>query len=32
MNIYQPHLMRIREITDETIDTRTLKPASRTPA
>ena len=25
MNIYQPHLMRIREIADETIDTRTLK-------
>jgi NAD(P)H-flavin reductase len=25
MNIYQPHLMRIREITDETVDTRTLK-------
>jgi NAD(P)H-flavin reductase len=25
MNIYQPHLMRIREIIDETIDTRTLK-------
>jgi NAD(P)H-flavin reductase len=25
MNIYQPHLMRIREITDETVDTRTFK-------
>jgi len=25
MNIYQPHLMRIVEITDETVDTRTLK-------
>ena len=25
MNIYQPHLMRILEIIDETIDTRTLK-------
>ncbi len=25
MNIYQPHLMRIREITDETVDTRTLR-------
>ena len=25
MNIYQPHLMRIREITDETVDTRTLE-------
>jgi NAD(P)H-flavin reductase len=25
MNLYQPHLMRIKEITDETVDTRTLK-------
>jgi sulfhydrogenase subunit gamma (sulfur reductase) len=25
MNIYQPHLMRIEEITDETVDTRTFK-------
>ena len=25
MNLYQPHLMRIEEITDETVDTRTLK-------
>jgi NAD(P)H-flavin reductase len=25
MNIYQPHLMRIKEITDETVDTRTLR-------
>ena len=25
MNVYQPYLMRIEEITDETIDTRTLK-------
>lgn len=25
MNLYQPHLMRIEEITDETLDTRTFK-------
>ena len=25
MNIYQPHLMSIKEITDETVDTRTLR-------
>jgi len=25
MNLYQPYLMRIKEITDETVDTRTLK-------
>ncbi len=25
MNLYQPHLMRIEEMVDETIDTRTLK-------
>lgn len=25
MNIYQPHLMRIQAITDETVDTRTLR-------
>jgi len=32
MNIYQPHLMRIQEITDETIDTRTLKLEFRDPS
>lgn len=25
MNLYQPHLMRIRQIVDETVDTRTLR-------
>ena len=25
MNLYQPHLMRIKEITDETLDTRTFR-------
>ena len=25
MNLYQPHLMRVEEIIDETVDTRTLK-------
>ncbi len=29
MNLYQPHLMRIEEITDETPDTRTFKLAFR---
>ena len=32
MNIYQPHLMRIVEITDETVDTRTLKLEFKAPA
>jgi len=32
MNIYQPHLMRIVEITDETADTRTLKLEFKDPA
>jgi len=32
MNLYQPHLMRIREIIDETIDTRTLKLEFQDPA
>jgi NAD(P)H-flavin reductase len=32
MNIYQPHLMRIAEITDETEDTRTLKLEFKDPA
>ena len=25
MNIYQPYLMNIKEITDETVDTRTFR-------
>jgi NAD(P)H-flavin reductase len=32
MNIYQPHLMRILEITEETVDTRTLKLEFKDPA
>ena len=31
MNVYQPHLMRIDEVVDETIDTRTLKLSFRDP-
>jgi sulfhydrogenase subunit gamma (sulfur reductase) len=32
MNLYQPHLMRICEVIDETIDTRTLKLEFKDPA
>ncbi|MDY0060591.1 MAG: FAD/NAD(P)-binding protein [Myxococcota bacterium] len=32
MNLYQPFLMRVEEITDETVDTRTLKLAFVDPA
>jgi len=32
MNIYQPYLMRIKEITDETVDTRTLRLEFQDPA
>ena len=32
MNIYQPHLMQVLEITDETVDTRTLKLQFKDPA
>ena len=31
MNLYQPHLVRIEKITDETIDTRTLKLSFKSP-
>jgi sulfhydrogenase subunit gamma (sulfur reductase) len=31
MNLYQPHLVRIDQITDETIDTRTLKLSFKSP-
>lgn len=31
MNLYQPHLVRVEEIIDETIDTRTLKLAFESP-
>jgi sulfhydrogenase subunit gamma (sulfur reductase) len=31
MNLYQPHLMRIEEIVDETVDTRTFKLAFKSP-
>jgi sulfhydrogenase subunit gamma (sulfur reductase) len=31
MNLYQPYLMRVEEITDETADTRTLKLAFKDP-
>jgi sulfhydrogenase subunit gamma (sulfur reductase) len=31
MNIYQPHLMRIEQITDETVDTRTFRLAFKDP-
>jgi len=32
MNIYQPHLMSIKEITDETVDTRTFRLEFKDPA
>src|SRR5271157_3168551 len=32
MNLYQPHLVRIDEIVDETVDTRTFKLAFTDPA
>ncbi|MDD5308075.1 MAG: FAD/NAD(P)-binding protein [Deltaproteobacteria bacterium] len=32
MNLYQPYLMRVDEIIDETVDTRTLKLAFKDPA